>query len=139
MAKALNFYIMTTATKKYILLTLALTFVLAAPLAVLAQESTDIIDLLDRGAESAGYDSNTTQVSLPEIVGRIVRVFLSLTGLIFISYTIYGGFLWMTAAGNDEKITKAKHIIRNGIIGLIVTFASAAIYYVVMEIFDAVE
>lgn len=86
------------------------------------------------GTEGAGYDTAADDTRLAKILGQIVRAFLSLIGIIFISYTIYGGFLWMTAAGNDEKMTKAKSIIRNGIIGLIVILSAAAIYALVNQI-----
>ena len=98
-----------------------------------AQEGLSLTDMTKQAAETAGYDPATNETSFAKIVGTVVRIFLSLLGVIFISYTIYGGFLWMTAAGNDEKITKAKHIIRDGIIGLIVILSAAGIYYFIAE------
>ena len=35
---------------------------------------------------------------------------------------VYAGFLWMTSAGNEEKVGEAKKIITAGIIGLIIIF-----------------
>ncbi|MFA6322205.1 MAG: pilin [Candidatus Buchananbacteria bacterium] len=91
--------------------------------------------LLDEtaGAGGANYNISTSENSLSELVGNIARAVISLIGVIFISFTIYGGFLWMTAAGNDEKVTKAKNIIRDGAIGIVVILASAAIFYFVMS------
>ena len=87
--------------------------------------------LLDEaaGSDGAGYDTDVNpDTALPKFIGMIVRTFLSLVGVIFICYIIYGGFLWLTSGGNEDRITKAKSIIKNGIIGLIVIFSAAAIY-----------
>jgi len=40
---------------------------------------------------------------------------------------LWGGFRWMTAAGNEEKTGEAKKIITAGIIGLVIIFISYAI------------
>jgi len=40
---------------------------------------------------------------------------------------IYAGFLWMTAQGDDKLVTKAKDIIRQAVIGLIVIIAAFSI------------
>lgn len=88
------------------------------------------------GAEGAGYNvAQTDDTTLAKIIGTVVRIFISLLGVIFISYIVYGGWMWMTAAGNDEKITKAQTTIRNNVIGLIIVLGAAAIYFVIANIF----
>ena len=37
---------------------------------------------------------------------------------------LYGGFVWLTAQGEEEKITKAKAILRNALIGLVIILVS---------------
>ena len=82
------------------------------------------------GPSGAGYQTSVNQRTyLATVAGRIVQIFISLLGILFISYTLYGGYLWLTAAGNEEKVTKAKSTIRSGIIGLIVILGAAAIYF----------
>ena len=49
------------------------------------------------------------------------------------TYIIYAGWMWMTAAGNDEKITKAKATIRSGIIGLVVAMSAYIITALVVD------
>jgi hypothetical protein len=82
-------------------------------------------DPLDSAAEKAGYD--TGQTSPDPIIQTIIQVALSFLGIIFLILTIYGGFLWMTAAGNEEKIGTAKKILTGAIIGLIIVVAAYAI------------
>jgi TRAP-type C4-dicarboxylate transport system permease small subunit len=86
--------------------------------------------MLNEAGTKAGYQTgdNVAETGLATIVGNVVRIFLSLLGVIFICYTIYGGFLWMTAAGNDDKVTQGRNTIRDGIIGIVVTLGALAIY-----------
>ena len=107
--------------------------VLLMPLLALAETAPSMKDLLNEAAGPGGAEFKTDdpklgQTGIATVVGNVVRVFLSFLGVIFISYMIYGGYTWLTAAGNDEKITKAKNTIRDGIIGLIIVLAAYAIY-----------
>lgn len=64
-------------------------------------------------------------------IGTVVRAILALTGTIFLLLTIYAGILWMTAQGEEEKITKSKSIIKACIFGLIITLSAYSITYFV--------
>jgi preprotein translocase subunit SecG len=44
--------------------------------------------------------------------------FLTIMGAFFLVIIIYGGFLWMTAHGNEQQVEKAKGWILQAIIGL---------------------
>ncbi|MEK7538198.1 MAG: hypothetical protein AAB619_04480, partial [Patescibacteria group bacterium] len=46
---------------------------------------------------------------------------------IAVTMIIYGGFTWLTAAGNEENVEKAKRIISAAVIGLIVILLAWAI------------
>ena len=82
-------------------------------------------------SEKAGYSLDETTPGykdhFPYHIGNILRIVLSFLGVIFLILIIYGGFTWMTAGGNEQQITKAKGIIFNAIIGLIVVLAAYAI------------
>ena len=98
---------------------------------------TSILGLTAETARESGFDApegESDSTSFARIIGSIAKIFISLLGVLFISYFIYAGFLWMTAAGNEEKITKAKTIMRGVIIGLVIVLASAAIYYFVKDV-----
>lgn len=58
------------------------------------------------------------------LIGRIIQIALSFLGAIAIIIIMYAGFLWTTSGGDEEKITKAKSILKNAIIGLIIILAS---------------
>lgn len=75
-------------------------------------------------AAEAGISS---QKSLPQLIGQIINIVLTLLGMVFLILVLYAGFLWMTASGDDKQVGKAKDIIRQAIIGLIVIVAGFAI------------
>ncbi|MFA6215834.1 MAG: hypothetical protein WC768_04675 [Patescibacteria group bacterium] len=132
---------MTTKNFKIIILAGTILVLFCLPVMDLAQaaQGGDIQGLLGTAASKAGYKATGSDsgTGLAEFAGSLVQTFISILGILFISYTIYGGFLWMTAAGNEEKVTKSKKTIASGIIGLIIIFSSAAIYYFVKNALTA--
>lgn len=87
---------------------------------------------LDTAAKSAQLPVDTTlkkgdPVSVQKIIGTLIGTILSFVGVIFLLLVIYGGIMWMTAGGAEEKITKAKGLITNAVIGLALIFAAYAI------------
>lgn len=61
------------------------------------------------------------------IAAKIIRIFLSLLGIIAVGLMLYAGFTWMTSGGNEEKISSAKKILINATIGLAIIMSSFAI------------
>ncbi len=74
---------------------------------------------------------------LPEVVGNIVKAALSVLGIVAVGLIIYGGYLWMTGRGKEERITKAKETLEAAIIGLAIILAAYAITYFVVDRFLA--
>ena len=86
--------------------------------------------------EQAGMQSGFLLTATVETMsGKIITSILSLLGIIFILFTIYGGFLYMTASGNEEKTKKALSIIKQALIGLIIILAAYAITYLIFKFF----
>ncbi len=67
------------------------------------------------------------------IAAKIIRIVLSLLGIIAVSLMLYAGFTWMTSAGNEEKISSAKKIMINATIGLVIVLSSFAITQFVLK------
>jgi len=89
-------------------------------------------DNIGTTAKEGGIKS--TQEDLASAVGAVMFQFLGLLGIVLVSYMVYGGYIWMTAQGSEEKVKQAKTIIRNGIIGIIIVFSSAVIMGVTTRI-----
>ena len=60
------------------------------------------------GMESAFAVGTDNQTDVRTYVGNIVKVFLGFLALIFLIIIILGGFKWMTASGNDDRVKQAK-------------------------------
>ena len=101
------------------------------PLPVKADDAKTIFHQnLNLTAEKIGYQEGVpgaAKLTLPYKIGQIINIALTFLGVIFLLLIIYGGFTWMTAGGNEQKITKAKGTIFNAAIGLIVVLAAYAI------------
>jgi len=78
---------------------------------------------LDTTAKGSGY---TTEANPDpgQVLTKVIETFLTFLGVLFLGLMIYGGFTWMTAKGNQQKVDKAKSIITNSIIGLVVIMAA---------------
>ena len=72
------------------------------------------------------------QGSFRQLALTIVNFFLTFLGLIAVVMIIYGGFLYVSAAGNQEKIESAKKIIMYAVIGIVVILLSFAIVNTVL-------
>ena len=74
-----------------------------------------------------GYDPALTSSSdLKEFVIKVVNFALGFLGLIAVLIVIYGGVLYVTAAGEDEKVGKGKKAIGYAAIGLLIVMGSYA-------------
>ncbi|MDD5110726.1 MAG: hypothetical protein PHI63_05975 [Patescibacteria group bacterium] len=62
-----------------------------------------------------------------KFIGSIINWGFGLLGFVFLMLIIWGGVSWMTAGGNEEKVSKAKHQINAAIAGLVVVFISYAL------------
>lgn len=67
------------------------------------------------------------QTGLRGIVLTIVNFFLTFLGLLAVVMVIYGGFLYVSSAGNEENVNKAKKILMYAVIGIIIIVVSFAL------------
>jgi uncharacterized membrane protein YidH (DUF202 family) len=70
-----------------------------------------------------------------DVTVQVVKVFLTFLALIVVIMIILGGFRWMTAAGNEERVKDAKHMIRSAVIGLVIILSAFAILEFTYELF----
>ncbi len=80
--------------------------------------------------DKSGLDTNASVGGTVEIV---IEAFLSLLGIIFVILIVYAGFSWMTANGDEAKVTKAKDTIQRAVIGLVIIVSAYAITYFVFN------
>jgi len=86
--------------------------------------------LLDKTATTgAGY----SKLQIEQLVGNVISIALGIMGLIFLVLTVYGGYIWMIARGDEAKVEKAKDTMTNSMIGLVIVLGAYAITYFVVS------
>lgn len=66
---------------------------------------------------------------------NVIEIVLNLIGYIAVGFIIYGGFMYMIAAGSSDKIVSAKKMILNAVIGLVISFFSVVIVKLIVSRF----
>lgn len=91
---------------------------------------------LDKVGTGQGFAANAP--SVPTLVANIINISLSVVGALLVGLLVYGGFLWMTARGDTDKIEDATNTIRNAIVGLIIILGAYSISkFVLLQIMKA--
>lgn len=67
------------------------------------------------------------------MAGSVLKVLLGFLGIIAVLLILYGGFKWMTAAGDEGNVDTAKKIISAGVIGLVIILAAFGVSQFVMS------
>ncbi len=93
---------------------------LALPVATFAQATSFSV-------ESIGGQIGLGESDLKQTVINILNLALGLLALVAVVMIIIGGFTWLTASGNEEKVDKAKKIISAAVIGLIIVLLAWAV------------
>lgn len=96
--------------------------------------STLVAFAADTNLSTVGTAADFGTESLTAIVGSVITVFLSILGVIFLILTIYAGAIWMTAGGDGKKVDKAKGILINAVIGLLITLSAYGISVFVINL-----
>ncbi|MCX6785418.1 MAG: Ig-like domain-containing protein [Candidatus Komeilibacteria bacterium] len=122
-----NFFSKKTAVALAVFMALAAVFVFLPQLAS-AQASL--------GLEITGSTGLGTR-DLKDLIVQIVNIVLGFLGIVAVIVILYGGFIWMTAGGEAEKIEKAKKIIINAAIGLAIILSAYGIVMFVVSRFGA--
>ena len=97
-----------------------------------------ILSVLTLGVFALGQQARALDVGLNEInntiqlgkedpraiVARIINTAMMFLGVIAVVIVLIGGFKWMTAGGNEDKVGEAKKLMGAGVVGLVIVLAS---------------
>lgn len=102
---------------------------LFVPQFALAQSNiTDPIAGLRRSARVGELiETESEQVSVVTTAGNIIGAALSFIAVLFFIMVVYGGFIWMTARGNEQMVDKGKESVIAAVIGIVIVFGAYAI------------
>jgi len=103
------------------------------------EDIQDIGGLFDfaKGILSFGFaDALENAESIPAFLADYaLNVVFAIIGLVLLAYIIYGGVLWITSAGDPQRLQKAQGAIVNALIGFAIVILSWSIVTVVMTMF----
>lgn len=95
------------------------------------------VNNLRNTAANGGYSTkNVTEDTFARFLGEIVQTILSFVGVIFALLIIYAGIQWMTAGGDSGSVEKAKSILKNSVIGLIIVLLAMGITEFIAQLFE---
>lgn len=87
-------------------------------------------EILGTGQQAVAVGLGIEAIEAADIRVYALRIFkgiLSFVGLVLIAMILYGGFLYMTSGGSEEKIGTAKKIISRAAVGTAIILSSYAI------------
>jgi len=121
--------------KKLTLLILPAFFILFVVFPVLAVTTTDPNLSVD-SVVSLNNPLASAGVTTPQqLIGKIISAVLGVIGSIALLMFIFGGLVWMTAGGNEKKVSQGRDILMWAAIGLIIIFISyAAVRFLLGEV-----
>lgn len=102
--------------------------------ALAAADETSAMDIVTEGltttGEEAGFGAEPQEVT--DLAAGLVTALLGLLGIAIFGYFVYGGFLYLTSQGAPDTLKKAKAILTNTIIGLLIILAAYAISFFIL-------
>lgn len=114
--------------KIYLLIALIFNFLIIKT----ALAAEDIFSRLKRVRDVTNLPETTATPQ--RIIVNIIVYILGFVALFFLVSIIYAGYQWMTSAGNEEKLTKAKARLKNSIIGIFIIIAAYSITWYIGDI-----
>ena len=126
---------------KQILILICLVGVLVMPYFVFAGTAKQVLqNVAEGGAQKDGpyaeITGGTEETKISEIIGTLIQTILSFLGVIFIILILRGGFLWMTAGGEEDQVEDALGIIGSSVTGLVIIVMAYAIWRFVFAAFS---
>lgn len=84
--------------------------------------------LSDRIGEVSAASDETTLVS------AILRLALPIAGFALIGLLMYAGFMMLTSQGNPEKLSEAREIVTNAVLGFALIGLSVAVLLLIQNV-----
>lgn len=92
----------------------------------------------DAQQAASQFGISTAAFDLRGLIVKIIKYLLSFLGLIAVIIVMYGGFLWMTARGDEKKVELAKKVLTNGLIGLGIIISAYIIVSLIINIVSGI-
>lgn len=83
------------------------------------------------GGYQPGTDLAGSTSAFEKLISNVLVVLTVVAGIAFVLYFLLGGLNWVTSGGDKGKVDKAKGMMTNGAIGIIIIAVSYAIVWIV--------
>ena len=101
----------------------------------LADAAAGNIGGLSGGYQAEGMLGSNAPATLEKIISNTVGFFTVVGGLTFIIYLVLAGLTWITAREEDARLSKAKQMFTNALVGLAIIVISWALAGIIGTIF----
>lgn len=92
-------------------------------------------------AQITGTSVTATTAGIPlqfgtfeQVINTGFRLTILVSGIIFVALILYGGVLYLTSVGDEDVVGKARRIIINGAVGLVIVLTSFAVGTYVLQL-----
>ncbi len=109
-----------------------------SPFSALAQ-LTPGGDIVKQGVAASGSGSGFRDIGIANLVRLGINAILGILSTVLLVIIVYAGILYLTAGGSDEKTKKAKSMLINAVIGIVIIFASYALTTFVIDRINAID
>ena len=116
---------------------LALTFAASTGMMAVAYMNTAIAQTSQQVQDGVNAIGGQSSPSLDNTLQSGINTFLYIIGALAIIMIIYGGFKYITSAGDSTGVTSAKNTIMYAVIGLIVTVLAGFIANFAVTAFES--
>ena len=72
--------------------------------------------------------------TISHLVSQIIETLVLIAGLISAVFVVVGGYKYLMAGGEEEKVKSARAMITNALLGLVITLLSYALVRIVLSI-----
>lgn len=79
-------------------------------------------------------DGDCTVQDILQFVVNIMNFILAISGTLVLLMFLYGGFTWLTSAGNSDAVSRGKGAMTAAVVGLVIIFSSYAIIVFVVTV-----
>ena len=79
------------------------------------------------------YPNPLNTIDIRVVIGKVVRAVLVIVGALALIMFVYGGFTWLTSAGNEQKVETGRNTLIWSALGLIIVFSAYVLVHYVME------
>ncbi len=89
-------------------------------------ETNESFKILPKPLDPATYSPAQT-------ISNTLTIVFGFIGILAVSLIMYGGYLWVTSGGEQDKAKKAQGLLVDAVIGLVVLTAVWALSYIVIK------